>query len=143
MLLPTCPTSPEFVSLYYSLKDTSAASDDSEGDSKRLTPEEVVINVATDILQCLPKDFDRDAALHRYPTSYHQSMNTVLVQEMVRFNVLLSTIRSSLLTLRKAIKGKFEGIFHIFVFLKIFPKLICKIFRNCITKEVSIFAYTS
>ncbi|KAM7353017.1 dynein heavy chain at 36C isoform 1-T1 [Cochliomyia hominivorax] len=87
-------------------QDTAAAaSDDGEGASDRLTPEEVVINVATDILQRLPKDFDRDAALYRYPTSYHQSMNTVLVQEMVRFNVLLSTIRSSLVTLRKAIKG--------------------------------------
>ena len=105
--LPTYPTCPEFVSLYYSHKDTSASADDSEeGGGERLTPEEVVINVATDILQRLPKDFDRDAALYRYPTSYHQSMNTVLVQEMVRFNVLLSTIRSSLITLRKAIKGK-------------------------------------
>lgn len=105
--LPTCPTCPEFVSLYYSHKDTSAsADDDGEGAGDRLSPEEVVINVATDILQRLPKDFDRDAALSRYPTSYHQSMNTVLVQEMVRFNVLLSTIRSSLVTLRKAIKGK-------------------------------------
>ncbi|EDW55574.1 GM17246 [Drosophila sechellia] len=85
-------------------QDTSASSDDSGG-SKALTPEEVVTNVATDILDKLPKLFDRDAALLKYPTLYHQSMNTVLVQEMVRFNVLLNTIRTSLITLRKGIKG--------------------------------------
>ncbi|XP_032591888.1 dynein axonemal heavy chain 7 [Drosophila grimshawi] len=85
-------------------QDTSASGDDSEG-SKALTPEEVVTNVATDILDKLPKLFDREAALLRYPTLYHQSMNTVLVQEMVRFNVLLNTIRTSLITLKKGIKG--------------------------------------
>ncbi|XP_017857964.1 PREDICTED: dynein heavy chain 7, axonemal [Drosophila arizonae] len=85
-------------------QDTSSSSDDSEG-SKTLTPEEVVTNVATDILEKLPPLFDREAALLRYPTQYHQSMNTVLVQEMVRFNVLLNTIRTSLITLRKGIKG--------------------------------------
>lgn len=88
------------------LKDTSGSQDDSGG-SKALTPEEVVTNVATDILDKLPKLFDREAALLRYPTKYHQSMNTVLVQEMVRFNVLLNTIRTSLITLKKGIKGKF------------------------------------
>uniref|UniRef100_A0A1A9WZY9 Dynein heavy chain 7, axonemal n=1 Tax=Glossina brevipalpis TaxID=37001 RepID=A0A1A9WZY9_9MUSC len=82
---------------------SGSGADSSEG--AQLSPEDVVTNVATDILSRLPKDFDRDAALARYPTSYHQSMNTVLVQEMTRFNVLLNTIRSSLITLRKAIKG--------------------------------------
>ncbi|KAH8413286.1 hypothetical protein KR009_009673 [Drosophila setifemur] len=85
-------------------QDTSTSSDDNAG-SKALTPEEVVTNVATDILDKLPKLFDRDMALLKYPTLYHQSMNTVLVQEMVRFNVLLNTIRTSLITLRKGIKG--------------------------------------
>jgi dynein heavy chain len=43
--------------------------------------------------------------IKKYPVVYNESMNTVLRQELIRFNRLISVVRASLVNLQKAIKG--------------------------------------
>lgn len=76
-----------------------------DGGGGGATQEELVESVASDILHRLPENFDMEIAQIRFPVQWDESMNTVLCQELVRFNNLISTIRSSLESLRKALKG--------------------------------------
>jgi len=41
----------------------------------------------------------------KYPTLYEESMNTVLMQELFRYNRLLKVMQESLVNLQKGIKG--------------------------------------
>lgn len=67
--------------------------------------DDICREIATDILSKLPKDFDIPEAQKKYPVLYEESMNTVLIQELVRFNKLLKVIRDSLQQVLKALKG--------------------------------------
>jgi len=65
----------------------------------------MLARIAEDIASKLPGDFDLEAVQAVYPVDYLQSMNTVLAQELTRFNRLIVIIRKSLANLKKAIKG--------------------------------------
>ncbi|XP_011917766.1 PREDICTED: dynein heavy chain 3, axonemal [Cercocebus atys] len=93
------------------------------------SPQEVVEELAQDILSKLPKDFDLEEVMKLYPVVYEESMNTVLRQELIRFNRsqwtwvecghwrvqrsqllcscrLTKVVRRSLINLGRAIKGQ-------------------------------------
>ncbi|XP_078409866.1 dynein axonemal heavy chain 3-like [Cetorhinus maximus] len=66
---------------------------------------EIVQELAADILSKIPPDFVIEDVMNKYPTKYSESMNTVLVQELLHFNRLISIIRTSLRDINKAIRG--------------------------------------
>eukprot|EP00929_Paragymnodinium_shiwhaense_P104537 TRINITY_DN6904_c0_g1_i1.p1 TRINITY_DN6904_c0_g1~~TRINITY_DN6904_c0_g1_i1.p1 ORF type:complete len:2672 (+),score=812.80 TRINITY_DN6904_c0_g1_i1:23-8017(+) len=70
-----------------------------------MTPDEVVGEISNDVLVRLRKPWDIEEVQKKYPTMYEESMNTVLSQEITRFNKLIAVIRSSLADIQKAIAG--------------------------------------
>lgn len=66
---------------------------------------QVIEELAEDILSKLPKNYDMEMVMKKYPVLYEESMNTVLRQELTRFNRLTSVVRTTLQNLQKAIKG--------------------------------------
>jgi dynein heavy chain len=75
----------------------------SSGDGKSWG--EILDEIAVDILAKLPEPFDIEKALILFPVRYEESMNTVLTQELIRFNRLLNEMSSSLKDIQKALKG--------------------------------------
>ncbi|KAJ3159379.1 Dynein heavy chain 1, axonemal [Geranomyces michiganensis] len=67
--------------------------------------EEQLADTAVSIQSKVPKPFPIDVVMKKYPIEYRESMSTVLIQEVIRYNRLLATIHSTLVELTKALKG--------------------------------------
>jgi dynein heavy chain len=67
--------------------------------------DEVVDEVIKDVQARLPKRFDTETVLKKYPIRYDDCMATVLIQDLIRYNRLHAVVSSSMTNLRKALKG--------------------------------------
>ncbi|XP_044254832.1 dynein axonemal heavy chain 1-like isoform X2 [Tribolium madens] len=98
--------------------------------------EEIIAQTAASILNHLPRPFDLEAISVKYPVLYEESLNTVLIQEGIRFNRLLKAIESSLKDLLKAIKG-------LVVMSEALDKMATSLFSNIVPALWSSKAYPS
>ncbi|XP_061640432.1 dynein axonemal heavy chain 1 isoform X2 [Phyllopteryx taeniolatus] len=69
------------------------------------TLEEIVEEIVAGIVVKVPQPFDVGEMMEKYPVLYEESMNTVLMQEVIRYNNLLEVIAQSLSDIVKALKG--------------------------------------
>ena len=70
------------------------------------TQDEVLAETCQGILEKLPPMLDFEKAKKKHPVKYEESMNTVLHQEILRFNKLFEIIVGSLKNILLAIKGE-------------------------------------
>jgi dynein heavy chain len=61
--------------------------------------------IAVSIFKRMPQLFDIEEVTKNYPIIYEESMNTVLIQELIRFNKLLQVVRTSTVQLKEAVAG--------------------------------------
>jgi len=93
----------EMMETALSLQGTESSGGGGEGG---LSMDDIIQNSATDILTRMPKAYDMEAAAKKHPIKYEDSMNTVLQQELMRYNRLIDVIRISLVNVGKAINGE-------------------------------------
>jgi dynein heavy chain len=67
--------------------------------------EELIGDSAADIEARIRELYNVQAIAMMYPVTYDESMNTVLVQELQKFNRLLDVMKKSLFLIQKALKG--------------------------------------
>jgi dynein heavy chain len=66
---------------------------------------EILTEMCDDILGKIPEVFDIEFARKKYPSLPEQCLNTVLIQELIRFNGLIKAVKDTTLDLKRAIAG--------------------------------------
>ncbi|XP_053933024.1 dynein axonemal heavy chain 1 [Cuculus canorus] len=98
--------------------------------------EELVEETSNDILAKLPAPMNLQEVIHKYPLLYEESMNTVLVQEVIRYNKLLGVIAQTLKDLLKALKG-------LVVMSSQLELMATSLYNNTVPKMWNAMAYPS
>lgn len=80
--------------------------EDESAKEEEKTQDDISFDIASATAKKIPPQFDMEFAGLRYPTKWDESMNTVLTQELERFNKLNHVIQDSLLSFQKAVKGE-------------------------------------
>lgn len=73
--------------------------------SAEKTADEILTEKAQDIFNRMPDVYDIEFVKKKFPIMYEESMNTVLIQELIRYNRLISVIRTTTVQLKQAIAG--------------------------------------
>jgi dynein heavy chain len=91
--------------MLHSLLSMSGGSGGGSSGAEASAAEARVAAIVEECLAKLPGPFDLEAAAAKFPQSYQESLNTVLVQEMARYNKLCGVLRDSLKSIAAALKG--------------------------------------
>ena len=86
------------------LKLTSASQ--SEGGDGAGSEADFAMKMTQDILAQIREPFKIKEVEKKFPFKYEESMNSVLLQELARFNSLIEVIKETLSTLQKTLEGK-------------------------------------
>jgi len=105
-------------------------------DKSGKTKDEIMYERASAIAAQCPELINIEAVQKQYPTTYEESMNTVLVQEAIRYNKLLSVIQKTLFSLQKALKGEM-------VMTTELEKMANSLFDNIVPRNWESVAYPS
>ena len=86
------------------LKLTAASQ--SEGGEGASSEADLAMKMTQDILIQIREPFKIKEVEKKFPFKYEESMNSVLLQELARFNSLIEVIKETLSTLQKTLEGK-------------------------------------
>jgi len=87
------------------LQNANSMQPKNSGSESGVSTDTVLAEMSSKFLSELPQPFDTEAIAAKYPVNYNESMNTVLNQELLRFNKLVVKIRSTLVDIGKAVAG--------------------------------------
>lgn len=71
-----------------------------------MSREEQIMEIAKNLEEKTPPLYDFDYVIEKYPTMYNESMNTVLAQEVIRYNRLIAVMQKMMREVQRALKGE-------------------------------------